>query len=155
MSEFLFALGADGIRMGDIDTELPLYCALFRFRRESTPEQVIMETRALIERFPPIDLHSIEQRRIGWCNNVPVHRIRRTAELQKLHDTICADQMLRGAVPVNPDRIGEGYDPYVLDRGNRCLPVGTTYRAHFVTLYTKNEKLGTLIEHTHIRLIGR
>jgi|GEM_PF-3453095 len=75
MLEFLFALEADSVRMGDVNDELPLYCALFRFRRECTQSQIIMETKSLIQRFAPIELFSERKEYISWCNGVPVHMI--------------------------------------------------------------------------------
>ncbi len=152
MPLFVFALEADGIRVGDLDDEIPLYCALFRFHRECTQSQVLMETRSLIQRSPAIDLHSLSTE---YLEGMPAQKIRRTAELQRLHDDICADQLLRGAVPANSDAIGEGFKPYVVDRGTRSLPTGKCHRSRFVTLFRKNEKLGTLLACDNIKLLGR
>lgn len=152
MPLFVFALEADGIRVGDLDDEIPLYCALFRFHRESTQSQVIMETRSLIQRSPAIDLHALGRE---CLEGMPAQKIRKTDKLQRLHDNICADQMQRGAIPSNPDAIGEGFRPYVVDRGARRLATGTRYKSQFVTLFRKNEKLNTLLACDNIKLLGR
>lgn len=155
MQEFVFALEAGGVPIGDIDQEMPLYCVIFRFRSECTQTQVTQVTKPLIERFPPVELFSERKEYISWCNGVPVHVIRKTARLQKLHDVLCGALQDQGAIPVDPDMIGESYRPYVADRGNRCLPAGSSHLSQFVTLYLKKEKFRALIACNHIKLIGR
>ena len=106
MEEFLFALEADGVHLdGPVDF-VPLYCALVRFRRECTLSMIKIETRELIMRSPPILLESEKKEMVSWCKNVPVHFVRKTAALQRLHDIICADQLQRGAKTFQLEYIG-------------------------------------------------
>ncbi len=151
MPQFLLALEADGVRMGDLPKEeLPLYCALFRFLRTGTPTQVLMETSGIIQQHGPVPLKSVARQTLE-CG-VTVSWIEKTAALQKLHDAVCGVQLSRGADPLDAEKIGEGYSPYVIERDGRGLPVGTIYTSNFVTLYEKREKFGLLMAHSNIKL---
>lgn len=154
MQEFLFALEVfKAPPMEEIKGEIPLFCALFRFQRDCDAEQICMETCGVIQMFKPIRLFSeLQDKEFGPNRRTPVHMIRKTAQLQRLHDAVCGVQLARGAIPSDPEWIAEGYRPHVADRGERCIPAGTEYVSRFVTLYEKPEGPGALRVYTNIML---
>ena len=100
----------------------------------STPEDVALAAKEVIEGHAPVVLISKAAERYGPNIDIPVHSIVQSADLMSLHWRLYKVMTKLGVRYTHPEYVGNGYLPHVAERDGFSFPVGTRHQVRRIYL---------------------
>ncbi len=113
--EILFALEIAPVQLGEYTGTMPLHCTALQWSRvsELSLTELLEKVREAVSDMPCITLKVEGPDNFGENNDVPVNLVRKTQELQSLHEKLRYVMMKFGAILRNPEWAGENYAPHI------------------------------------------
>jgi hypothetical protein len=121
---YLFTLEIQPLGLGETYNSLPSHLTLIsRFYTYETPEQIIYKVDSLFNQTKSIDILFQQSAEIG-PKQTPVHLIKPSLELKRLHAKLIKILDKIGVTYTEPMFIGDGWKPHVSKRENNNFSTG-------------------------------
>ncbi len=147
--EILFALEIEPVQLGEYTGAMPIHCTVLQWARVSgvSVTELLEKVREAVSNMQPVTLKVEDMANFGENNDVPVDLVRKTPELQNLHNQLKGIMEKFDATLRNPEWAGENYAPHItrVDTGDYKIYRGQEITTTNLLLVTKIDGIKKIV----------